>query len=50
MNSVDEYSVDRSLMPVSAAIESRIASHYSLERPWAMVNTEYGQSGYVGRW
>ena len=29
---------------VSAAIESRMASHSSLERPWAMVKIEYGQS------
>jgi hypothetical protein len=43
--SVEEYSVARSSMPVWAAIESRIASHSSCERPWAMVKIEYGQSG-----
>ena len=33
---------------ISSAIASRIASHSSFERPWAIVKTEYGQSG-VGR-
>jgi hypothetical protein len=31
-------------MPVALAIESRIASHSSFERPCAIVKTEYGQS------
>ena len=44
LNSVEEYSVARSWIPVGSAIESRIASHSSLERPWAIVKTEYGQS------
>ena len=44
-----EYSVARPVIPVASAIESRIASHSSLERPWAIVKIEYGQSGYVGR-
>jgi len=40
-----EYSVARSWIPVASAIESRIASHSSFERPWAIVKIEYGQSG-----
>ena len=51
LNSVDEYSVARPSIPsICSSIASRIASHSSLERPWAIVKTEYGQSGYVGRW
>jgi len=44
LNSVLEYSVARSSMPVASAIESRMASHSSFERPWAIVKIEYGQS------
>ena len=40
LNSVEEYKVARCVIPVSPEIDSRIASHYSLERPWAIVKTE----------
>ena len=40
LNSVDEYNVERcSMQPTSVSTASRIASHSSLERPWAIVNS-----------